>query len=97
MELQLLFLTTQSCHVCTWSSAGGSNTSHYYTRGNDTHFNRTLLSMLRTLSEEQKGDWKNHLPRSHTHNEATGLNVKSAQAPVMDPHRKQMLMMTVLQ
>lgn len=62
-----------------YSCVQGSHTTPYHAPGNGQaeRFNRTLLSMLRNLTDEAKADWKNSLAKVvHTYNctrsEATG-------------------------
>lgn len=74
-ENQLMAQLQKSCDV------RGSHTTCYHPQGNGQveRFNRTLLSMLRTLTQKQKADWKSSLPKMvHAYNctrsEATGFS-----------------------
>lgn len=74
-ENQLMAQLQRCCGV------QGSHTTCYHPQGNGQveRFNRTLLSMLRTLTDSEKADWKNSLDKMvHAYNctrsEATGFS-----------------------
>lgn len=74
-ENQMFAQLQKVCGMC------GSHTTPYYPQGNGQVecFNRTLLSMLRTLTDTEKADWKNSLAKvvhayNCTRNEATGFS-----------------------
>lgn len=75
LENQLMAQLQRCCGV------RGSHTTCYHPQGNGQveRFNRTLLSMLRTLTDSEKADWKNSLDKMvHAYNctcsEATGFS-----------------------
>ena len=58
-----------------------SNTTPYYPQGDGQceRLNRTLVNMLKTLSQKEKSDWKSHLPKlayavNSTRNKTTGFS-----------------------
>ncbi len=58
-------------HICTMLGIKKSHTTPYHPQGDGKteRFNRSLLSMLRTLSPEEKQDWKEHVaPLVHAYN-----------------------------
>ena len=67
-------------HLCKFANITKTHTSPYHPMGNGMceRFNRSLLGMLGTLSEDQKKDWKSYIsPLVHAYNsikhESTGF------------------------